>query len=400
MKRSLAVLPLLVIAAACAQDQSGPVSPDLAAPAEAKAAPSAGGKYIVVLKRGAKPRDLAASVSASPKRVFTTALNGFAATLTEGQVAALRRNPSVAYVEPDAEAQLFLTQTSAPWGIDRIDQLDLPLSTTFTYVSTGAGVTAYILDTGIRRTHLQFAGRADYIPNGANGDFVGDGRGSAEDCHGHGTHVAGSIGSTTHGVAKGVTLRGGRVVNCSGSGQASMVITAMDWIAANGSKPGVVNMSLGYGNVQAVRDAAERLVAAGFVVATAAGNGNIFGIPTSACTQAPAGAPNVLTVGSTTSSDAESSFSNYGTCVDILAPGSSILSTWYTNDTATNTISGTSMASPHVAGVAALYLGSNPAATPATVMTAIKNAGTLNTITLHSRSRSNGTPNRFLFTNY
>jgi subtilisin family serine protease len=162
----------------------------------------------------------------------------------------------------------------------------------------------------------------------------------------------------------------------------------------------VVNMSLGYGNVQSVRDAAERLVAAGFFVAVAAGNGNFAGVPQDACAEAPAGAPNVMTVGSTTSSDAESSFSNYGTCVDILAPGSSVTSAWYTSDTATNTISGTSMATPHVAGVGALYLSGNPTATPAQVTSALESNGTPNTITLHRKSRSGGTPNLFLFTNY
>jgi subtilisin family serine protease len=344
--------------------------------------------------------DYAGKARVKPRFVYSSVLEGFAADLTPAQVAELRADPRVAYVEEDAEVQLFITQTGATWGLDRIDQLDTPLSTTFSYVSQGVGVTAYILDTGIRKDHVQFAGRADYIPNGSGGDFVGDGRVNAEDCQGHGTHVAGTIGSTTYGVAKLVTLRSGRVVNCSGGGQTSMVISAMDWIAANGSKPAVVNMSLGYGDVQAVRDAAERLVAAGYVVVVAAGNGNFFGTPQDACKQAPGGAPNVLTVGSTTSTDAESSFSNYGRCVDILAPGSSILSTSHSSSTATTTLSGTSMASPHAAGVAALYLALNPGATPAQVTSALKAAGTPNTITLHSRSRTYFTPNLFLFSSY
>ena len=402
MKRSLALMAALALAA-CSDQTESPVG-------ALETAPAAAAKYIVVMKdagfRGprlsvaAEIRGMAEASGVQPKFVYGTVLKGFAAELSAAQVAALRADPRVAYVEPDARAQLFTTQTGATWGIDRVDQADLPLSGTFTYLATGAGVTAYILDTGIRKSHTQFAGRADYVANGRGGDFVGDGRANAEDCHGHGTHVAGTIGSTTYGLAKAVQLRGARVVNCSGGGDASMVIAAMDWVAANGSKPGVVNMSLGYGNVQSVRDAAERLVAAGFFVAVAAGNGNIFGIPQNACTQAPGGAPSVMTTGSTTSSDAESSFSNYGTCVDILAPGSSITSTWYTTDTATNTISGTSMASPHVAGVGALYLSLNPTATPAQVTSALKAAGTPNTISLHSRSRTYGTPNLFLFTGY
>jgi subtilisin family serine protease len=402
MKRSLALLALVALAA-CADESQSPVAPLQPA--------SEPGKYIVVFKDASfgGPRlsvasaiaEVAGEEGAAPSAVFSSVLKGFAAELSADQVKALRADPRVAYVEPDAAVQLFTLQTGATWGIDRIDQRDTPLSTTFTYVAQGVGVTAYILDTGIRKAHVQFAGRADYIPNGRGGDFVGDGRVNAEDCQGHGTHVAGTIGSTTYGVAKLVTLRSGRVVNCSGGGNASMVIAGMDWIAANGTKPAVVNMSLGYGNVQSVRDAATRLVAAGYTVVVAAGNGSaFFGTPQDACAQAPGGAATVITVGATTSSDAESSFSNYGACVDILAPGSSILSTTHTSNTATTTLSGTSMASPHVAGVAALYLSLNPAATPAQVTSALKANGTLNTITLHSRSRTYGTPNLFLFSSY
>jgi subtilisin family serine protease len=397
MKRSLALLPLLALAA-CADTPSAP-SASPAGPATVRST-AADGKYIVVLNEGADPRSVAAVSGVNPRFVYTAVLNGFAATLNAGQLNALQHNPAVDYIEADAPAQLFVTQTGATWGIDRIDQRDTPLSTTYTYTSTGAGVNVYVLDTGIRLTHAEFAGRANYIPNGSNGDFVGDGHGSASDCHSHGTHVAGTIGSTTYGVAKAATLWAGRVVNCSGGGDGSMVIAGMDWIAANGLKPGVVNMSLGYGDVQSIRDAAERLVAAGFFVAVAAGNGNYAGIPQDACPQAPGGAPSVMTTGATTSSDSESSFSNYGTCVDILAPGSSVLSTMHTSDTATGTKSGTSMASPHVAGVGALYLSLNPTATPAQVTSALKAGATPNTIVLHSRSKKGGTPNLFLFTNY
>ena len=404
MKRSLALLPLLALAA-CADQPTAPATPDVAAPA------AASGRYIVVLKEkdGMTPsfarqavEDIAEESDIQPTYVYTTALHGFAAELSAEQVAALRSDPTVAYVEEDAPVKLFTTQTANlfSWGLDRIDQRALPLSASFTYVASGVGVNAYILDSGINLAHVDFGTRANYIPNGNGGDFVNDGRGSASDCNGHGTHVAGTVGGLYSGVAKGVKIWAGRVVNCQGGGNASMVIAGMDWVAANGSKPGVVNMSLGYGNVTSVKDAATRLVAAGFTVAAAAGNGNFVGTPISACSESPANSPNVLTVGSTTSTDAESSFSNYGPCVDLLAPGSSIYSSNYANVNGVTTKSGTSMASPHVAGVAALYLQLNPSASPATVNAAITGNTTNNVIARHSRSVTYGTPNKLLFTAY
>jgi subtilisin family serine protease len=413
MKRIFACLPLLTLAAACADEPRTPLAP--AAPpavAEGKA------RYIVVMKdegpdaaagdvegprravAAADVRRVAEGVEAAPRLVFTHGIRGFAGELSEAQVEALREDPRVAYVEPDAPARLFTTQLGATWGIDRIDQLDLPLSGTYTYTNTGKGVYVYVLDTGIRRTHRQLYPRVAYIANGAGGDFVGDGYGSAEDCHGHGTHVAGTIGSTTYGVAKGVYLYAARVVNCVGNGDASMAIAAMEWIIRFGRKPGVVNMSLGYGDVQSVRDMADRLVEAGYFVTAAAGNGNFAGTPQNACLQSPAGAKYPFTVGSTTNTDHESSFSNYGTCVDILAPGSSITSTGHASDTHTYVNSGTSMAAPHAAGVAAQYLQSNPTASPFTVTDALLLASTPFTITLHSASATGGTRNRFLRTIY
>jgi subtilisin family serine protease len=397
MKRILALLPLLALAAACA-DQAAPLASDDAAPVLARSA-AAEGEYIVVLEDGADPRSVAAVAGIHPRHVYTAALTGFSATLNAGQLNALRHNPSVQFIEADARAQLMVTQSSAPWGLDRIDQRDLPLSTTFTYGYTGKGVIVYVLDTGIRLTHKEFDGRASYIPNGASGDFVGDGHGSAADCHGHGTHVAGTVGGATYGVAKHVYLYAGRVVNCTGGGSASMAIAGMDWITRNG-KPGVVNMSLGYGDVESVRIAAGRMVDAGHFLAAAAGNGDFAGTPQNACLQAPAGQIKAMTVGSTTSADAESSFSNYGKCVDILAPGSSVKSAWASSDTATSVRSGTSMATPHVAGVAAQYLHAAGPTAPATVASYLITTSTLGRISLHSWSVTYNTPNRLLFTRF
>ena len=402
MKRSLALL-LPVLALAACSEASSPV-----APIEAPAVQPAGGKYIVVFKdetfRGprmtvtAAVRGAAEETGVEPTQVYGSVLKGFAAELTAPQLAALQADPRVAYVEPDAEAKLFVAgvqTTLYSWGLDRVDDVDLPLDNTYGWNSDGTGVNAYILDSGINLNHLDVVGRANYIPNGQNGNFVGDGA-TANDCNGHGSHVAGTVGGLYSGVAKGVTIWAGRVVNCAGGGNASMVIAGMDWIAANGLKPGVVNMSLGYGNVTAVRDAATRLVAAGFTVAVAAGNGNWAGKPIDACTESPANSPNVLTVGATDNTDKEASFSNYGTCVDLLAPGVNIVSSSYSVTNQIVGMSGTSMASPHVAGVAAQYLGNNPTATPAQVNSAVMAATRANTISLHRSSSRYGTPNKFL----
>jgi subtilisin family serine protease len=398
MKRAfLGILPVVALMAACTDHNPAAIAPE----APALAAHGGGDGYVVVLKEGADPRSVAAIAGVHPRFVYSSALNGFAGDLTQGQLTALERNPNVAYIEHDAQVRLFNTQTTLySWGIDRVDQQNLPLSTTFSWNADGAGTNVYVLDTGIRLTHLDFTGRAAYIPNGNNGDFVNDGYGSAADCHGHGSHVAGTAVGTYSGVAKGAFVWAGRVVNCNGGGNVSMAIAAVDWITANGIRPAVVNMSLGYGNVQSLRDAVENSVAAGVNYAVAAGNGNFGGIPQDACAESPAGAPNAITTGSTTSSDAESSFSNYGTCVKILAPGSSITSSSSTVDNGLVTMSGTSMASPHTAGVVAQYLSANPLATPSQVMNELIANSTKNVISLHSRSRRGNTPNRLLFTNY
>jgi subtilisin family serine protease len=385
MKRTLTPLALAALAftAACNDGAQAPLAtPNGRTAPLLSAAPgkAIAGEYIVVLNDGADPRSVAAVAGVSPKHVYTAALDGFSATLNGGQVNALRHNPNVQWVEEDQVVEVSTTQTGATWGIDRIDQANLPLNGTYTYTPTGAGVRAYIIDTGINTSHTNFGGRASIAWDG-----IGDGN---QDCNGHGSHVAGTVGSATYGVAKGVTLIGVRVFGCGSSGSNSTIVAGINWVAANAVKPAVANMSLG-GPASTTTDAAVNgLINAGVVAVVAAGNDGL-----NACNYSPARVANAITVGSTTNTDARSSFSNYGTCVDVFAPGSNILSTWMGSTSATNTISGTSMASPHVAGVAALYLQGNTTATPATVANAITSTATLNKVT----SAGTGSPNRLLF---
>jgi len=398
MKRtrtSLAVLPLLALAAACSTDADP--TQVIAAPAQEPAplllAPGGSaipGQYIVVLKDDASPRSVARQVSADPQHVYSRTVNGFSVTLNAGQLAALRRNPDVAYVEEDSPVQASVLQTGATWGLDRIDQANLPLSTSFSYTNTGLGVRAYIVDTGIHLTHGEFIGR---VSTGYDAVTAG---GTAADCNGHGTHVAGTVGGTVYGVAKAVSLVAVRVLNCSGSGTNAGVIAGVDWVANNAVLPAVANMSLGGSSNTTLDNAVKNAISRGITFVVAAGNGNFLGIAANACNYSPARVPEAITVGATTNADRRASYSNFGTCVDIFAPGSSITSSWYTSNTATNTISGTSMASPHVAGVVAQYLQSNPAATPATVSSAITAGATLNVIP----NPGTGSPNRLLFTAY
>jgi subtilisin family serine protease len=355
------------------------------------------GQYIVVLKDNAASlasernslsrvssvaRTMASQHRAKLVRSYNSVLRGFVVRADDKSLARLLADPRVAYVEEDGIVSISATQTNATWGLDRVDQRDLPLNQTYNYDTTASGVHAYVIDTGLLGTHSQFTNR---VGNGYNA--INDGRGTT-DCNGHGTHVAGTVGGSTYGVAKGVTIHPVRVLGCDGSGSFSGIVAGMDWVAENHVKPAVANMSLGGGANQSTDDAVNRLHNAGVTVVVAAGNNNA-----SACNYSPARAANAITVGSTTNTDARSSFSNYGTCLDIYGPGSNILSAWYTNTTATNTISGTSMASPHVAGVAAIYLANNPNATPTQVRNAIVNNATSNKVT----DAGSGSPNKLVY---
>jgi len=389
MKKSLLVLAV-VAALDCAAATAGEF-------VRAQAGRGIPDCYVVVLKPDAVVRAgaLKAGVTVSQLAVgaaarfggrvqhfYETALTGYSICLPEKAAQLLAEDPSVELVEQDQVMSTVATQSGATWGIDRIDQRNLPLSGTYTYNFNGAGVHAYIIDTGIRATHQQFGGRV-------SGGFtaINDGNGT-NDCNGHGTHVSGTVGSATYGVAKGVSLHPVRVLDCTGSGSTSGVIAGVNWVTQNRVLPAVANMSLGGGVSTALDSAVANSIASGVTYAIAAGNSNA-----NACNSSPARVATALTVGSTTTTDARSSFSNFGTCVDVFAPGSSITSTWNTSDTATNTISGTSMATPHVAGVAALYLSQFGSQSAATVAAAIVGNATTGVV----GNPGTGSPNRLLF---
>src|SRR5204862_5213721 len=311
------------------------------------------GQYIVVLQDNvADPatvaRDLVNAAGGSLLRVYTSAIKGFAAQVSAPAAAALEGNPLVASVEADQVMRADVTQSmdanGDPWGLDRIDQGALPLSGTYTYTGTGAGVHAYIIDTGIWPLQPEFGGRANNVFDAHHA--------TGEDCNGHGTHVAGTIGAATYGVAKAVSLHGVRVLSCVGIGLNSDVIAGVDWVSANHVNPAVANMSLGGGKSPALDQAVTNLWNSGVFLAVAAGNDNV-----DACTESPSGAPSVFTVAASEKTDAKASYSNWGRCVEAYGPGSAIKSTFLAGTTMT--LSGTSMATPHVVGVAALYKATN-----------------------------------------
>jgi subtilisin family serine protease len=367
----------------------------VASPASAEQAPEAQQGYIVVLhdwvsQASAVASEYAKRYGAQVTYVYEDALKGFAISLPPSIATTLTSDLRVSYVEPDGIVTADVTQSPATWGIDRIDQRNRPLSNSYTYFRTGAGVRAYIIDTGLRFTHNQFGGRA------INGFDAIDG-GQATDCHGHGTHVGGTVGGSIHGVAKGVTLVAVRVLNCSGSGSTSGVIAGVNWVTGNhaAGQPAVANMSLGGGASTSLDNAVQNSINDGVSYAVAAGNGDIFGNPVNACTRSPARVGAAMTISATNSSDVRASWANIGSCVDWFAPGVSITSAWHTSNTATRTISGTSMATPHTAGVAALHLHANPGASPASVRSALFNLTTKD-IVVDARS----TNDHLLFTNY
>ncbi|MGN9908088.1 S8 family peptidase [Phytohabitans sp. LJ34] len=351
--------------------------------------------YIVVFKDSSvtragvdkAARDLAAKHDGAVGRTYRAALRGFEIKATAARAARIAADPAVAYVEQNHTVRIQDTQNNPPsWGLDRIDQRNLPLSGSYTYPSTAPTVRAYIIDTGIRFSHSTFGGRA------TSGFDAVDG-GSADDCNGHGTHVAGTVGGSAYGVAKAVQLVGVRVLNCGGSGTNAQVIGGIDWVTANAVKPAVANMSLGGGANSAIDTAVRNSINSGITYAIAAGNGDLLGRRVDACGVSPSRVAEAITVGATQNNDAAASFSNFGTCVDILAPGVGITSSWYTNDTATNSISGTSMATPHVAGAAALVLAANPSWSPTQVRDYLVNNSTPNVVT----NPGTGTANRLLF---
>ncbi|WSN36999.1 S8 family peptidase [Streptomyces uncialis] len=345
--------------------------------------------YIVTLKKDAglrastpQGKKLISGYGGTVRTTFRSALNGFTATLSATEARRLAADPKVASVEQNQRVRVQATQTNAPWGLDRIDQAARPLNGTYTYPdSAGTGVTAFVIDTGVRISHSQLTGRAGNGYDAIEGDTV------AQDGNGHGTHVATTIAGSTYGVAKKARIVAVRVLDNNGSGTTAGVIAGVDWVTRNHSGPSVANMSLGGGASTTLDNAVRNSIASGVTYAVAAGNSGVNASSTS-----PARVTQAITVGATSNTDAKASWSNFGSVLDLFAPGVSITAGWHTGDSATNTISGTSMAAPHVAGAAAVYLSSRPTATPAQVSTALVNGATNSVVT----TPGSGSPNKLL----
>jgi subtilisin family serine protease len=380
-----------LIAAACSEIPSTPTVPLQSNPSFAAAKAGVDNSYIVTFRADvadpdAVAQDLGLKHNGKAKHVYKAALKGAAYDMSAADAADVASDPRVTRVEQDQVMSIDVTQTGATWGIDRVDQHPLPLDGSYTYNNDGTGVTVYIIDTGILFGHVEFGGRA---VTGIDEVTVG---GTATDCNGHGTHVSGTVGGTTYGIAKNVRLVAVRVLNCQGSGTTSGVVAGIDWVTSDHNAKGgaaAANMSLGGGLSATLNQAVANSVAAGVVYAVAAGNSTA-----NACNSSPSSEPSAITVAASDINDGFASFSNFGSCVDIIGPGVNITSSWNTSTTATNTISGTSMATPHVAGASALYLAANPGATPAAVASALTSNATANVVS----GVPAGTPNKLLYT--
>lgn len=385
------ILPLIVAFAITSPAFAGKYIPSNGIPVE--------DQYIVVLKdempsvqaREALLQNFATQHGGELIRTYVAALNGGVIRMNEAKAKALANHPFIGYIEQDSVIQLIVpmdttTQDPSPsWGLDRIDQQSLPLNSAYSYNNDGTGVNAYVIDTGIRISHSEFNGRATL------GYDVIKGNSKGGDCNGHGTHVAGTIGGSNYGVAKNVKLIAVRVLNCQGSGTTSGVITGIDWVTKNVSRPAVANMSLGGGASVSLDTAVSNSINAGISYAVAAGNSS-----QDACVSSPSRVPSAITVGATDQTDTRPSWSNFGKCLDLFAPGVSIKSAWIGSDTATNTISGTSMATPHVTGVVALKLQGTPSATPGEIADDLINKSTQGAVI----NAGINSPNRLLFTDY
>ncbi len=353
-------------------------------------------RYIVVLDEStvsknavepeveAQAQYLSAVYGGRVQQIYSSALKGFVTEMTPDQAEVMNLDTSVRSIEEDGIISVSSSQPNAPWHLDRVDQRAMPIDTIYNYSFIGTAVNVYILDTGIRYTHVEFGGRADVVY-----DNINDGQ-NGNDCNGHGTHVAGIVGSATYGVAKNALLHSVRVLPCSGSGQISNLLAGVDWVTANHVSPAVANISItAPGSSPALEIGITNSIASGVTYAIAAGNN-----AADSCGFTPARTPNALTIGATANTDDRAGYSNYGTCNDLFAPGDQVTSLSNANDTATRVLSGTSMAAPMVAGAAALYLNGNPTASPAAVGNAIRNAATIGVVTNIDAT----SPNLLLFT--